>query len=164
LRCFAGQGWEWDGVRFDMLHPALESYREERVKSNDRSCVLKITTGHGSILLPADAELPAEREMLARSPELLPASVLVAPHHGSKTSSSEDFIALVHPETVVFTVGYRNHYGHPKPEIVERYRRLGAALRRSDTDGALLFRFEAGAGAEVQAWREVAPRYWRNRQ
>jgi competence protein ComEC len=162
LPCYAGQSWQWDGVRFDILHPALESYRDERLKSNDRSCVLKITTRYGSALLPADAENLSEREMLARYPELLPATVLVAGHHGSKTSSSEDFIAQVHPETVVFTVGYRNHYGHPKPEIVERYRHLGAALRRSDADGALLFRFEAGPGAQVQAWREVEQRYWQS--
>ena len=161
LPCYAGQSWVWDGVRFDILHPMLASYRDERVKSNDRSCVLKITSRHGSVLLPADAEVRSEWEMLARAPESLAATVLVAGHHGSKTSSSEEFIAKVHPTTVVFTAGYRNHYGHPKPEIVERYRRFGAALRRSDVDGALFFRFEADTDTPVQAWREIEPRYWR---
>ncbi|MFA7243357.1 MAG: DNA internalization-related competence protein ComEC/Rec2 [Sulfuricellaceae bacterium] len=163
LPCYVGQSWTWDGVRFDMLHPALDIYRDERVKSNDRSCVLKITSRYGSALLPADAELRSEREMLARNPDLLPSTVLVAGHHGSKSSSSEEFIAQVNPKTVVFTAGYRNRYGHPRPEIVERFRRLGATLQRSDADGALLFRFEADSGVRVQAWREVEPRYWRSR-
>jgi len=160
LPCYAGQLWQWDGVRFEMLHPALESYQNQRRKSNDRSCVLKISTRYGSVLLPADAEKLSEQEMLARNPELLAATVLVAGHHGSKSSSSEDFIARVHPQTVVFTAGYRNHYGHPHPEIVERYRHVGAALRRSDADGALLLRFAPGTGVQVRAWRETEPHYW----
>jgi len=160
LPCYAGQSWQWDGVRFDMLHPSLEIFQNGRRKSNDRSCVLKISTRYGSVLLPADAEKLSEQEMLANNPELLPATVLVAGHHGSKSSSSEEFIAKVHPQTVVFTAGYRNHYGHPHPEIVERYRHLGAALRRSDSDGALLFRFAPGTGVQVRAWREVERHYW----
>ena len=163
LPCYAGQSWQWDGVRFDVLHPALENYQNERTKSNDRSCVLKITSRHGSVLLPADAEKLSEQEMLARSPDLLPARVLVAGHHGSKSSSSEEFVAQVHPQTVVFTVGYRNRYDHPKLEVSERYRRFGAMQRRSDADGALLFRFEQ-QGIQMQAWREVELHYWRSRQ
>ncbi len=162
LPCYAGQSWQWDGVRFEMLHPALNSYQNPRRKSNDRSCVLKIATRYDSVLLPADAEKLSEQEMLARNPQLLPATVLVAGHHGSKSSSGEDFIARVNPQTVVFTAGYRNHYGHPHAEIVERYRLLGVALRRSDADGALLFRFAPGGGVRLQAWRETEPHYWQS--
>lgn len=162
LPCYAGQSWQWDGVRFEVLHPGLETYQDERRKSNDRSCVLKITSRYGSVLLPADAEKLSEQEMLARNPALLSANVLVAGHHGSKSSSGAAFIAQVNPQTVVFTAGYRNHYGHPHAEVVERFRLSGAALRRSDAEGALLFRFGADGSVRAQAWREVAPRYWQS--
>lgn len=160
LPCHAGLSWEWDGVSFEMLHPSRESYSDERIKDNDRGCVLKITSRYGSALLPADVEQRSEQEMLARAPDKLAADLLIAPHHGSRTSSGEDFIARVHPATVVFTVGYRNRFGHPKPDVVERYRDAGAALYRSDRDGALLFRFGSG-GMKATAWRESSPRYWR---
>jgi competence protein ComEC len=157
--CHAGQSWEWDSVRFDMLHPLPASLQDERLKDNDRSCVLKITSRHGSVLLPADIEQRSEREMLARIPEKLPSDLLIAPHHGSRTSSTADFIARVHPAYVVFTAGYRNRFGHPRREVAERYQGIGAQLFRSDRDGAVLFRFGQG-GIHVQEWRQLQRRYW----
>lgn len=159
LPCHTGQSWQWDGVGFEILHPARESYLDERIKDNDRGCVLKITGRYGSVLLPADVEQRSEQEMLARTPDRLAADLLIAPHHGSRTSSGEDFIARVRPSSVVFTVGYRNRFGHPKPDVVDRYRDAGATLYRSDRDGALLFRFGSG-GMKTTAWREASPRYW----
>ncbi len=163
LPCFAGQNWEWDGVRFEMLHPSLGSYADARVKDNDRSCVLKITSRYGGVLLPADIEQRAEREILARAPDKLASALLIAPHHGSRTSSGADFIARVRPATVVFTTGYRNRFGHPKPDVVARYRDAGAELRRSDRDGALLFRFGED-GVQAVSWRETRQRYWQERR
>lgn len=160
VRCFAGQTWTWDGVRFDMLHPTPESYAVEGLKDNDRSCVLKASSPSGSILLAGDIERVSEMELLERDADSLPADVLVVPHHGSKTSSMADFIAQVHPGTAVFTVGYRNRFGHPKPEVVERYRDIGSALYRSDDDGAVLFNFIPGRGMSAQTWRRSVPRYW----
>jgi competence protein ComEC len=162
VRCFAGQSWVWDGVRFDMLHPSWESYSAERLKDNDRSCVLKINSPYGSLLLTGDIERVSETELLERYEASMPADVLVVPHHGSKTSSTQSFVASVHPKVAVFTAGYRNRFGHPKVEVVERYRALDSAIYRSDTDGALLVDFAAGQGAAVQAWRRVQPRYWQN--
>lgn len=159
LPCRAGQSWEWDGVRFDMLHPLAESYRDPRLKDNDRSCVLKITSRHGSVLLPADIEQRSEREIVARTPEMLPSDLLVAPHHGSRTSSTADFIAQVRPSFVVFTAGYRNRFGHPRRDVVERYQAAGAEMFRSDRDGATLFRFGRD-GTHVRTWREIQRRYW----
>ncbi len=161
LRCFAGQAWDWDGVRFEVLHPAWESYADERLKNNARGCTLKITSPYGSALLPADIEKESEAEILARRPGALPANLLVAPHHGSKTSSTEDFIRQVDPEIVVFTAGYRNRFGHPRPEVVARYRALGSRLYRSDRDGAVLLDFGPG-GKELQTWREEHLRYWQS--
>ena len=160
--CYAGQSWEWDGVRFEMLHPELYSYQNEKLKTNARGCVLKITSPNGTVLLPADIEKPSEVELLKRTSEQLPADVLVAPHHGSKTSSTEIFLHQVQPKTVVFTVGYRNPFGHPKAEIVERYKTLGSKIYRSDLDGALTLDFDSH-GVTAQSYRAERRRYWQSR-
>ncbi|HEY3325620.1 MAG TPA: DNA internalization-related competence protein ComEC/Rec2 [Novimethylophilus sp.] len=157
--CFAGQTWQWDGVRFEMLHPGWGSYGNAGLKDNFRSCVLKVTSAYGSLLLPADIERDAEAELLAQQPSALAADVLVAPHHGSKTSSSADFLHQVHPSIAIFTMGYRNRFGHPKPEVVERYRDLGGRLYRSDADGMVQLDFAAD-GIAVRSWRRARPRYW----
>ncbi len=162
LRCYAGQTWEWDGVRFEMFHPTLENSAVGRIRNNDRACTLKISSPFGSVLLPADVEAKGEREILARSAADLAAQVLVAGHHGSKSSSTEEFIAAVRPDTVVFASGYHNRFGHPHPEVTARFRERGASLLRSDRDGAVEFHFEAG-GRTVTAWRRENVRYWRGR-
>jgi competence protein ComEC len=160
LWCFSGQVWHWDGVRFEMLHPAWDSRNAENLKDNDRSCVLKVTSAHGSMLLSGDIERVSEHELLDRSREALAADMLVVPHHGSKTSSTEDFLAMIEPKAAVFTVGYRNRFGHPKPEVVQRYRDLGSEIYRSDRDGAVLVRFTGMQGMDIQGWRHIMPRYW----
>jgi competence protein ComEC len=161
LRCYAGQTWTWDGVRFDMLHPTLASYAEQGLKDNARGCVLKITSRYGSALLPADIERVSEEELLHRAPQSLPATVLIAPHHGSKTSSTEEFIRQVNPAVTIFTVGYRNRFGHPKEAVVQRYEAQGSRLYRTDRSGAVQLRFADARGVTVQGWREVERRYWR---
>ena len=160
-RCRAGESWDWDGVRFDMLHPLQHSYDNPKLKTNALSCVLKITTVHGSVLLPADIEKKSERELLARAGDALSATVLVAPHHGSKTSSTEEFVQQVNPALTIFTVGYRNRFGHPREEVMQRYRAQGSRLLRSDTDGAVLLRF-ADNNVTVETWRARHQRYWQD--
>ncbi len=159
--CRAGESWDWDGVRFDMLHPLQQSYDNPKLKTNALGCVLKITTAHGSVLLPADIEKKSEHELLARAGDALSATVLVAPHHGSKTSSTEEFVQQVKPALTIFTVGYRNRFGHPREEVMERYRAQGSRLLRSDTDGAVLLRF-AGNNVTVETWRARHRRYWQD--
>lgn len=159
LPCAAGQGWNWDGVRFELLHPSAGSYAIGGLKSNDRSCVLKITSAYGTALLTGDIEARSELELLGRAPEKLRADVLVVPHQGSRTSSTEEFIAAVRPHWAVFPVGYRNRFGHPKEEVVERYRASGAQLLRTDSAGAVLVRIET-EGVSVQSYRELRKRYW----
>ncbi|HEY6281889.1 MAG TPA: DNA internalization-related competence protein ComEC/Rec2 [Burkholderiales bacterium] len=161
MACYAGQSWEWDGVRFDMLHPELSSYQNEKLKTNARGCVLKITSPNGTVLLPADIEKPSEQELLKRASDQLQADVLVAPHHGSKTSSTEIFLHQIQPKTVIFTVGYRNSFGHPKAEIVERYKILGSKIYRSDLDGALTLDFDS-RGVTAQPYRAEHRRYWQS--
>ena len=157
--CAAGQGWDWDGVRFDMLHPDAASYADPGIKSNDRSCVLKISSAHGTVLLTGDIETRSEAALLDRAPQALRADVLVVPHHSSSTSSTDAFIAAVQPRWAVLPVGYRNRFGHPKPDVVERYRASGAQLLRTDSAGAVLVRLD-GEGIGVRAYRELERRYW----
>jgi competence protein ComEC len=157
----AGESWDWDGVRFNMLHPPEQSYYNPKLKTNALSCVLKITTAHGSVLLPADIEKKSERELLARAGNALSSTVLVAPHHGSKTSSTEEFVRQVNPALTIFTVGYRNRFGHPREEVMEHYRAQGSKLLRSDTDGAVLLRF-ADNSVTVETWRALHRRYWQD--
>jgi competence protein ComEC len=159
LPCAAGQSWDWDGVRFDLLHPTAGSYAVNGLKSNDRSCVLKISAARGAVLLTGDIEARSERELLERVPGELRADVLVVPHHGSRTSSTDEFIAAVKPRWAVFTVGYRNRLGHPKEDVVERYRSSGAQMLRTDSAGAVLVRLD-GEEISVQPYRELRRRYW----
>jgi competence protein ComEC len=111
------------------------------------------------VLLPADIEKDTERSLLARASRQLSATVLIAPHHGSKTSSTEAFIRQVNPWLTLFSVGYRNHFGHPNEQVVERYRNLGSQMMRSDRDGAVLLQFKDN-GITVASWREMNERYW----
>ena len=159
VRCADGQSWVWDGVNFEVLHPGRESYAQEKVRDNDRGCVLRISSGTHSILLTADIEKGSEARLLRLHADKLPATLLVVPHHGSKTSSTEAFVQAVHPRYAVFTVGYRNRYGHPKDEVVERYRAIGSEVLRSDEDGAVLVDMDAQA-ISVSATRRTRVRYW----
>ena len=161
LPCTAGQTWTWDGVHFEFLHPRADSYERDELKSNDRSCVLKITGAHGTLLLAGDIEAVAEQELLAHGVDRLRADVLVVPHHSSRTSSTQEFIAAVQPRWALLSVGYRNRFGHPSAEVVERYRAAGARMLRSDTGGALLVRMDA-AGISAQPYRELNRHYWQS--
>ena len=160
FRCFAGQDWEWDGVRFEMLHPSRASYDESRIKNNDRSCVLRIATRNRTVLLPADIERKAESELLTAQRGALPVDVLVAPHQGSKSSSTPEFVSQVNPHSVIFPVGYRNRFGHPHEEVVDRYAAIGSNMYRTDRDGALTFIFDAAGAIRVEPYRAAYRRYW----
>jgi len=158
LHCAAGQRWEWDGVRFEMLHPAESSYADTTLKPNARSCTLRITNGRTAILLAGDIEAAQEAALVASSADGLRADVLLAPHHGSGTSSTAAFLAAVHPSVGVFQVGYRNRYKHPKKEVYERYGQLGVDRLRTDQLGALTLEFNRSV--ETQAYRRQHARYW----
>lgn len=160
-RCEAGQAWDWDGIRFEMLHPAPASYDNAKWKPNARSCTLKITLGTQSILLAGDIEAAQEAELVENDPDLLRASVLLAPHHGSGTSSTLPFLNAVQPEIALFQVGYRNRYRHPKAEVFERYGRLGIRRLRTDDSGAVTLRF--GSRIDIAEYRTEHARYWYGR-
>jgi len=158
-RCIDGQNWQWDGVLFEMLHPDKASYAQTNISDNDRGCVLRISIANQHILLTADIEAASETELLAKHFDKLPAALLVVPHHGSKTSSTEKFISAVNPRYAVFTAGYRNRYGHPKQSIVRRYDDSGAMLLRSDQDGAILVDMNADE-LRIERYRKTHQHYW----
>lgn len=173
IRCFAGQNWTWDGVQFSMLYPESDYYQHQTISDNNRSCVLKISSASGSLLLVGDIENTAEQQLIDNQNNdsetlSLKADLLVAPHHGSKTSSSNEFVAAVTPKLTVFTTGYLNRFRHPRPEVELRYRAFGSESMRSDYDGAVLLGFvAANSGTQLEAsaydvlrWRKHYQRYW----
>ncbi|MCW8827380.1 MAG: DNA internalization-related competence protein ComEC/Rec2, partial [Gammaproteobacteria bacterium] len=157
--CSAGDSWHWNGVNFEMLHPQSLALP---FSENDLSCVLKISSHDQSVLLTGDIEAVAERLLIEQYGERLSATILIAPHHGSKTSSTQPFIDMVSPEWVLFPVGYRNRYHFPHPSVVERYRKSGANLLNSFSEGAISFKLCEKCPLKPQRYRQQERRYWHN--
>ncbi len=157
-RCVAGQRWEWDGVRFEMLHPTAGSYAHASLKTNGRSCTLRIVAPGGTVLLPGDIEARQEAELVARSGDDLRSDVLLVPHHGSGTSSTAPFLDAVRPDIALLQVGYRNRYRHPKKTVMERYGERGVRVLRSDETGAVTI--DLGNEMAIEQYRDVRRRYW----
>jgi competence protein ComEC len=155
-RCAAGQQWEWDGVRFRILHPAAAAY-EAPARPNALSCVLHVSNGRSAALLPGDVE-KAQEAVLVERPESLRADLLLVPHHGSSTSSSPSLLAAVQPAVALVQAGYRNRFGHPAAQVAERYRAAGVRLEASFQCGAATWRSERPG--LVQCERAVSRRYW----
>ncbi len=162
--CERGQHWMWDGVQFMFLHPTDAVYRNPKIKPNGRSCVLRITAGNRAILLAGDIEAPQEKALVSREyPQDLHADILLVPHHGSGTSSTEVFLSTVHPSIALFQMGYLNRFHHPKPVVWERYAEYGVMRLRSDTDGAVSIAIGANGHIDVAPYRTTHARYWYGR-
>lgn len=159
LTCRAGMTWQWDGILFEILYPNPETWRQPSRHPNDRACVLRISHHQQHFLLPADIEERAERELLDTHPDKLNADILVAPHHGSKTSSTSAFLQAVQPHWSLFSVGDHNRFHHPAPLIWQRYGALPSRRWRTDQCGALTVTLKQDhyrVSAERQQWRH----YW----
>lgn len=154
--CLAGQAWNWNQVNFELLHPGL-SYKG-RASENNRSCVLKVTTNHGSILLTGDIERAGEEYLLKTGTAKLTADYLVAPHHGSRSSSTEAFVRAIRSDYVLFPVGYLNRYHFPHQDVRQRFQ--GAAQYDTASHGALIVELSAGSDGVPVAYRQKARRYW----
>jgi competence protein ComEC len=137
LTCRAGLRWRWDGIRFRVLHPQLRG-RAAAGPRNDRSCVLLVERDEFSLLLPGDIERHAELR-LVRGGLLRKMDLVVAPHHGSATSSSRVFVDTTRPTYVVFSSGYANRWGFPRPEIQARWLQAGACPLNTGDSGAIVF-------------------------
>ena len=133
--CEAGQHWKWEGVAFTVLHPTADDPGSD----NERSCVLRVSTGARAVLIPGDIEHGAEARLVRRLGPALHAEVLVAPHHGSKTSSTLRFITATQPRYAVISVGQTSMFGHPNPDVVKRWEEAGAQVLRTGNSGTITF-------------------------
>jgi competence protein ComEC len=156
--CRAGQHWEWDDVRLRVLSPVAAGAAST---ANDHSCVLLIEGAGGRLLLTGDIASDTEpRVAAAMGPGAAP--VLQVPHHGSRTSSSTAFIAALKPELAIVSAGWHNRFGHPRPEVLQRYAQAGVPVLNTALEGAVQVDFPAGAPSFVAArWRRRERRYWR---
>ncbi|MYM67546.1 DNA internalization-related competence protein ComEC/Rec2 [Pseudoduganella sp. FT55W] len=161
VQCAAGQGWTWDGVRFEILHPQAASYAIASLKPNARGCTLKITANGKSMLLAGDIEAEQEALLVHGAATALKADVLLAPHHGSGTSSTRDFLLAVQPQAAIFQVGHRNRYRHPKQEVYDRYGAMQIQRYRTDQAGAVTLEFDETI--RISSYRSTRPRYWQAR-
>jgi len=128
------------------------------VRRNNLSCVMRIEAGGAAMLLTGDIERLAELSLL-HQPEVK-AEVMLVPHHGSRTSSSAEFIQAVAPRWAIVAAGYRNRFGHPNAEVLERYTSVGTSIFRTDRDGAVHVVLKSGE-VRVEGERAQRPRYWR---
>nr|WP_314900987.1 DNA internalization-related competence protein ComEC/Rec2 [uncultured Deefgea sp.] len=151
--CQAGQSWQWNGVQFSMLWLHTDYVA---LNDNAKSCVLRIDNGQHSLLIPADIGRLEEGELVAAG--LPPTDIVIAPHHGSKTASSELFIHTLQAKYTVFSAGFMNHFRHPHPDVVARYTAAGSTILRTDQMGAI--RLTVGEQIQVQQQRALRPRYW----
>jgi competence protein ComEC len=158
--CRAGVGWRWDGVDFEILHPAPG----DGMRDNDASCVLKVTGPGGRVLLTGDVERRAETAMVSRAPARLHAEVLVVPHHGSRTSSTEPFLDAVRPQTALIPVGYRNRYRFPHEQVLARLSERGVRIFDTARHGAITLKVDSRRGIQTPRLERIArSRIWRAR-
>jgi competence protein ComEC len=158
--CYDGQWWEWEGIRFEFIHPAIGDYEREPRRSNSMCCVLRISAGSRVFLLTADIEATEEARLVSKFGEGLHADGMLVPHHGSRTSSTAAFLDAVDPKLAIISAGYHNRFGHPRPDVVERYQARWVEILRTDRSGAVTVDISEG-GSTVEEFRRVQPRYYR---
>lgn len=161
VKCLSGQKWIWDGVVFEMLNPDENlSYK----KRNNGSCVLRVSAGNESILLSADIEKRTEKLLVKSHSEQLKSTYLVAPHHGSKTSSSQVFLRVVDPEYILIPVGFRNRYRMPHSTVMERYKELEIPILETQNSGAISVKLgsdgQKSSSKIPEEYRRVSQKYW----
>ncbi len=155
--CIAGQSWQWDDVHFQFLHPTDSTSGS----ANERSCVLKISSRFGSILLTGDIEKQAEVSLIKNHKQALPADVLLVAHHGSRSSSSTTFIDAVSPQIAIIASGFNNRYQFPAAEVVQRFRDRQIPLLNTADSGALVIKLDDSAPITAIRWRQQQQRLWR---
>jgi len=154
--CIKGQKWRWDQVDFEILHPD-KSYK----KRNNRSCVLRIDNGKASFLVTADIENKIEHKLINNYTDELESDVMLVPHHGSKTSSTDAFIKAVNPTYAIVSAGYKNRFQHPRPEVLDRYESSGIKINNTANQGAINITLDAETGlSTAKIYRTQARHYW----
>lgn len=155
--CEDGFSWQWDQVTFQLMQADSSLWHDE----NNRSCVLKVSSEHLSVLIPGDIEARAEFSLQEKYGKALQADVLLAPHHGSLTSSSETFLEQVKPSLVIISSGYRNRFGHPHSKVITRYQGRQIKVLNTANEGALqISKSSAQTEPVIDAYRQSSKRYW----
>ncbi len=153
--CRAGLAWEWDGVRFRFLHPPAHF----PYLRNESSCILRVETAHGAALLTGDIGQVIERDLMRRDPMSVRAEIVLVAHHGSSGSSDPGFVAATDAAVAPISAGYANRFKHPKPEVVDLWRHLGAKTPVTASAGALRMRLGAD-GVVLETERGRHRRLW----
>ncbi|WP_445157180.1 DNA internalization-related competence protein ComEC/Rec2 [Halomonas sp. E14] len=151
--CLRGQAWQRDGVAYRVLWPPDES---AGLSSNDRSCVLEVTAGRHRLLITGDVGREIERRFLLDVEG--PVTLLVAGHHGSRTSSGPQLVQRLAPGHVIYSAGRYSGFGHPHGEVVRRFRRAGSCQWSTALEGAVTFWL---GGEETLAYQASRPIPWR---
>ncbi len=152
--CQSGQHWQWDGVRFEIFNPD----RNINLHNNNASCVLKISNDKYSILLTGDIEKKAEHHLVENYQKKLSSTVMLAPHHGSKTSSTQAFLNAVSPSIVVASSGFKNYFQHPANVVIKRYQSNRIKLMQTSCSGEIEFFF--GNTINIKEYRKTFARYY----
>ncbi|MBT8130902.1 MAG: DNA internalization-related competence protein ComEC/Rec2 [Gammaproteobacteria bacterium] len=156
--CQRGDKWFWDGVVFEILHPPVDGH----ASGNNASCVLRISNGHACALLTGDIEAAAEYFLVARDAENIRCELVWAAHHGSATSSTQQFVTAAEPRVVVVSSGYGNPWGFPRPAVVRRWQRAGAILLNTASSGAINAAVDASGRLSLGTQRCRQKRFWRD--
>lgn len=161
-RCVRGEGWRWGDTTFEWLHPSDPPEPARRASANALSCVLRVSHPAGTVLLAGDVEARQERRLVELfGAQGLAADVLLVPHHGSATSSTDAFLDAVGPRWAIVQAAYRSRFGHPHPRVLARYARRGVEVLRTDADGAVQLRLRPGGPPAIVRSRLEPARYWR---
>lgn len=139
-RCDTGRRWSWDGAQFRLIGP--DATRVRPASDNDASCILEVRHAGGSVLLPGDIGQRRERDLAAHG-LVRHVNVVLAPHHGSRSSSGEAFVAATGAQLAVMSAGYRNRWGFPAAEVMQRWAGQGACVLSTADTGALTLEFAA---------------------
>ena len=168
MPCRFRQSWIWDGVEFFIWHPNEETLFEYEYpgRPNEMSCVLEIRNAKTSFWLTGDVERQGEAEITQRlDAEMLKTIgdrelIFMAPHHGSKTSSSVELLKKLDPDQAFAQNGYRNRYGHPHPTVSARYESLSIPFYQTPKTGAQVWSFKKNKNSSTQFWRHDIKRLW----
>jgi competence protein ComEC len=154
--CHQAPGWRWQSVHFRFLQfPRLTGSN-----ANNHSCVLLISYADQHILLPGDIETSVENQLLRdqQLPEKL--HLLLAAHHGSRTSSGVSFVNKMQPDVVVYSAAYRSQHGHPHPQVRQRYQAVGSREMNTAESGAIVFEWDQNQLQLIREYRQSNRRYW----
>jgi competence protein ComEC len=155
--CESGQSWEWDGVRFEILHPPPHF----PYLRNESSCVLRVEARGSSALLAGDIGALIEARLVREQPDMLQADVVLVPHHGSGSSSTEGFVQAVGAQHALIAAGHRNRFGHPRADVVARWQAAGAEVWNTADQGALELKLDDEDVIAVEARRASHRRLWK---